>query len=355
MIKAGVPDQARVNAAATGWKQFVMNSVLRPTIKKRVLILGTGQLAKELCQSVIAKRTRAYKVVGFLACDVSHVGQRLVNPSIIGTFEQLYEIVEQHSVGTIAVCLEDRRMGLPVLTLLDLKAMGLDVVDGHDLYEQESGQLSIDLLKPSTLIFSTGFRRSKAVMAIKRLIDLVASALGLIALAPFFLVIAALIKWDSPGPVFYRQVRVGFHGRPYVMWKFRTMRRDAEEDGARWAAVDDPRITRVGRWLRRWRIDELPQLINVVRGEMSLIGPRPERPAFVQELRHTIPYYDVRHTVRPGITGWAQIRFQYAGSAEETHQKLQYDLYYVKNLSVGLDLRILLDTVRVVLQGEGAR
>ncbi len=355
MIRADVPDQARMNAAPTWWKQFVVNSVLRPTIKKRVLILGTGQLAKELCQSMIAKRTKAYQILGFLDRDGSRLGERLVNPSIIGTFEQLYEIVEQRSVGTIAVCLEDRRGGLPVLTLLDLKAMGLDVVDGHDLYEQESGQLSIDLLKPSTLIFSTGFRRYKAVMAFKRLIDLVASALGLIALAPFFLVIAALIKLDSPGPVFYRQVRVGFHGRPYVLWKFRSMRSDAEEDGVRWATVEDPRITRVGRWLRKWRIDELPQLMNVVKGEMSLVGPRPERPAFVQELRHAIPYYDVRHTVRPGITGWAQVRFQYAGSAEESHQKLQYDLYYVKNLSLFLDLRILLETVRVVLQGEGAR
>ncbi len=355
MIRADVPKQAQPNAAPWWWKQFVVNSILRPTIKKHVLILGTGRLAQELCQSMIAKRTGAYKVVGFLDRDVSRVGERLVNPSIIGTFEQLYEIVEQRNVGTIAVCPEDRRMGLPVLTLLDLKAMGLDVVDGHDLYEQESGRLSIDLLKPSTLIFSTGFRRYKAVMALKRLIDISASAFGLIALAPLFLVIATLIKLDSPGPVFYRQVRAGVHGRPYVIWKFRSMRRDAEEDGARWATIDDPRITRVGRWIRKWRIDELPQLLNVVKGEMSLVGPRPERPAFVQELRGAIPYYDVRHTVRPGVTGWAQVRFQYAGSAEESHEKLKYDLYYVKNLSLFLDLRILLDTVRVVLQDEGAR
>ena len=155
--------------------------------------------------------------------------------------------------------------------------------------------------------------------------------------------------------MFYRQLRVGLRGKPYMIWKFRSMQCDAEEDGARWAAVEDPRITRVGRWLRKWRMDELPQLINVVKGEMSLVGPRPERPVFVQELRNKIPYYDLRHTVRPGITGWAQIRFRYAASPKDAHLKLQYDLYYLKNLSLVLDLRILLETIRVVLCKKGAR
>lgn len=324
-------------------------------IRKRVLILGAGQLAKDLCQVLIANGLSRYKVVGFLDKDASRVGERLVNPGIIGVFDELFEMVERHRVKMIAVCLEDRRGGLPVETLLDFKAMGLEVVDGHHLYEEEAGRLSIDLVKPSTLIFSTGFRRRWILMSLKRLVDLLAAAAGVALLAPLGAVVAVLIKMDSPGPIFYRQTRIGLRGMPYVLWKFRSMQEGAEEDVARWAAQEDPRITRLGRWLRKWRIDELPQLINVLKGEMSLVGPRPERPAFVSELRSTIPYYDLRHTVRPGITGWAQIRFRYGASVEDSHTKLQYDLYYIKNLSLALDFRIILGTIRVVLLGAGAR
>ena len=326
-----------------------------PRLRKRLLILGADRQAKELGQVLLAHPDSPYEVIGFLDRDPSRVGERLVNPSIIGTFEQLFEIAEHHQVHTIAVCLDDRRVGLPVGTLLDFKSIGVEVVDGHQLFEQASGRLSIDLLKPSTLIFSTGFRRQLVIIGLKRLEDLVASVAGLIVLAPLFALVGSLIKLDSEGPIFYRQMRIGLQGTPYMMWKFRSMRHEAEKDGAQWAAPDDPRNTRVGRWLRKWRIDELPQLINVVKGEMSLVGPRPERPAFVQELRSSIPYYDLRHTVRPGITGWAQTRFRYAASPEDAHVKLQYDLYYLKNLSLALDLKILLETIRVVLFAEGSR
>ena len=255
----------------------------------------------------------------------------------------------------MAVCLEDRRAVLPVQTLLDMKAMGRDVVDGHYLYEEESGRLSIDHLKPSALIFSTGFRRRLVTMLLKRCLDVLVAIVGIVALVPLVVLLSILIKLDSSGPVFYRQMRVGLRGRPYMIWKFRSMRQDAEQSGARWATSEDPRVSRVGRWIRKWRLDELPQLINVMRGEMSLVGPRPERPVFVQELRNTIPYYDLRHTVRPGITGWAQTRFRYGASKEDSHVKLQYDLFYVKNLSLALDLRIVVHTVKVMLMGEGAR
>jgi lipopolysaccharide/colanic/teichoic acid biosynthesis glycosyltransferase len=174
-------------------------------------------------------------------------------------------------------------------------------------------------------------------------------------LVPLSLMLAIAIKLDSPGSVFYKQMRVGLRGRPYMIWKFRSMRQDAETMGARWASTEDPRVSRVGRWLRKWRMDEVPQLINVLKGEMSLVGPRPERPVFVQELRNSIPYYDLRHTVRPGITGWAQTRFRYGASKEDSHVKLQYDLYYVKNLSLMLDMRIVVNTIKVMLLGEGAR
>lgn len=326
-----------------------------PTLKRRILILGIGPLAKDLSDVLNERGAWFTEVVGFLAKDQEQVGERFGMSAVIGTFEQLFEIAERHQIDTIAVCLEDRRAVLPVQTLLDMKAMGLDIVDGHHLYEEESGRLSIDLLKPSALIFSTGFRRRMVTMTAKRLIDFVVSVVGLIALLPLMMVIGTLIRLDSPGPVFYRQMRVGLKGQPYMIWKFRSMSKDAEKTGARWAAEEDPRVSRVGRFLRKWRLDEIPQLINVLKGEMSLVGPRPERPVFVQDLRGSIPYYDLRHTVRPGITGWAQTQFRYGASAEDSHIKLQYDLYYLKNLSLGLDLRILAETVKVVIFGQGAR
>lgn len=324
-------------------------------LKNRVLILGSGQMATDLCRVLLAKRTSFVEVIGFLDHSANGNGEYPGRPRIIGTYDRLFEIVERYQVQTVAVCIEDRRRSLPVKTLLDFKAMGIEVVDGHHLYEEESGRLSIDLLRPSALIFSTGFRRRSFVMGMKRLIDVLASVAGLLLLTPLFVLVGLLIKLDSSGPVFYRQMRVGLRGQPYMIWKFRSMLKDAEKNGPRWAEAGDPRISRVGRWLRKFRIDELPQLINVLKGEMSLVGPRPERPVFVQELRTAIPYYDIRHTVRPGITGWAQTQFRYGASAEDAHVKLQYDLYYVKNMSLTLDLRILIHTARVVLFGQGAR
>jgi len=335
----------------TAFQHLVPSEIRRSLTRKKVLILGAGQLAKELGRVLVAKRD-AYEVIGFLHRDVAEVGERLF---IIGTYEQLFELVERYRVSTIAVCLDDRRDGLPLQTLLDFKTMGLEIKDGHQFFEEEAGRFSIDLLKPSTLIFSEGFRRPAVTMGVKRLIDVLASVAGLLALTPLFAVVALLIRRDSPGPVFYKQTRVGRRGEPYQLYKFRSMRQDAEAGGIKWAEQEDPRITGIGRWIRKWRVDELPQLINVLKGEMSLVGPRPERPAFVQQLRRMIPYYDLRHTVRPGLTGWAQIRFRYAASIEDAHVKLQYDLYYLKNLSVGLDCRILLGTIPVILQGSGAR
>jgi sugar transferase (PEP-CTERM system associated) len=341
--------------SATTVPPLISVSVSFPKFKRRVLILGVGPLARDLCQTLLSKKNGFTEVVGFLDKNSSRIGERVVNPSIIGTYDQLFEIAERHQVHTVAVCLEDRRAVLPVQTLLDMKAMGRDVVDGHYLYEEESGRLSIDHLKPSALIFSTGFRRRLMSMVLKRIIDVAAALVGLVMLIPLTLLLAIAIKFDTPGPVFYKQMRVGLRGRPYMIWKFRSMRQDAESMGARWASTEDPRVSRVGRWLRKWRMDEVPQLINVLRGEMSLVGPRPERPVFVQELRNSIPYYDLRHTVRPGITGWAQTKFRYGASKEDSHVKLQYDLYYVKNLSLMLDMRIVANTIKVMLLGEGAR
>ena len=335
------PEQAKVQWRMTG-------------PKKRLLILGTSPLAVDLCRVILSQNRWLVDIVGFLDEKTARVGGRLVNLGIIGTYNQLSQVIEQHHVTTIVVCMEDRRSTLPVQVLLDCKARGLDILDGHHLFEEASGRLSIDSLRPSALIFSTGFRRRLTSLVSKRLLDVVVSAVGLVALFPLFILIAALIRVDSPGPVLYRQVRVGLRGRPYMIWKFRSMRQDAEKSGPRWAQANDPRISRVGWWLRKTRVDEIPQLLNVLKGDMSLVGPRPERPVFVQGLRTTIPYYDIRHTVRPGVTGWAQVKFRYGASEEDSHTKLQYDLYYVKNLSLFLDLKILAHTIRVVMLGEGA-
>lgn len=326
-----------------------------PGFRRRILILGVDSLAQGLSQVLLSRSKRSTDLVGFITQDNAQVGDVLAGTKIVGTMNQLLSVVERARVDTIAVCLEDRRAVLPVQALLDLKGMGIDIWDGHHLFEEESGRLPIDDFKPSAIIFSRKFRQGIVVRMIKRCMDFSIALIGFVVALPLMAAIGILIKLDSPGPVFYRQVRVGLHAKPYMIWKCRSMFIDAEKEGARWASEEDSRISRVGRYLRKWRLDEIPQLINVIRGEMSLVGPRPERPVFVQELRSVIPYYDLRHTVRPGISGWAQTQFHYGASTEDSHVKLQYDLYYVKYLSIQLDVRILLETIRVILRGEGAR
>lgn len=325
------------------------------SLKKRLLILGTGQLAMDLCTVIRSKPWLMLHIVGFLDGAAGEVGERLVEePSIIGTYDQLAQAVKTHRVDTIVICLADHRSLLPIQGLLAFKTVGVNIIEGHHLFETTSGRLLIDSLRPSTLIFSTGFRRGLISAMCKRFLDVVVSAVGLVVLIPLFALIVVSIRLDSPGPVLFKQVRVGLRGRLFSIWKFRSMQQDAEKAGPRWAQANDTRISRVGWWLRKTRFDEIPQLVNVLRGDMSLVGPRPERPVFVQELRSTIPYYDIRHTVRPGITGWAQVRFRYGASAKDAHTKLQYDLFYVKNFSLLLDLKVLVKTIRVVLIGEGA-
>lgn len=323
--------------------------------RKRVLIFGDSELVSDLVRVLTSKRRHWYEVVGILSQDPSRIGQVICGAPVLAATERLFEVVEKYRVNTIAICMTDRRGQMPVETLLDFKSMGLDVLDGHQLYESECGRLSIDELKPSALIFSSGFHRRPMTMAWKRLEDMCGAALGLFLMAPLMLLVSGLIKIDSTGPALYKQTRVGLRGGSYILWKFRSMRPDSEGEKAQWAQLGDHRVTRIGRWLRLMRIDELPQLVNVLKGEMSLVGPRPERPLFVKELRKKIPYYDLRHTIRPGLTGWAQIRFNYAASVEDSHVKLQYDLYYVKHLSIWFDLSILFRTVRVILLGSGAR
>ena len=259
-------------------------------------------------------------------------------------------------VHKIVISLSEKSGVLPLESIMNCKFSGIDIVDAPSFYEEVTGKLFFEDLKPSWFIFSDGFRITNFKKINKRIFDIVISFLGVVATAPLMSVIALLIKVNSPGPAFFRQVRVGEQEKNFVLYKFRTMNHNAEEDtGAVWAQENDERITKVGRILRTMRLDELPQLYNVFKGDMSLIGPRPERPEFVEKLREIIPYYPERHFVKPGITGWAQVKFSYGASVDDTIEKLRYDLYYVKNLSLILDLLIVLETIKVVIFGKGSR
>ncbi len=322
--------------------------------RSNVLVLGTGRLARSLVQELLRHPELGFKVRGFIDDDPALLGKSIVNPKVIGATLDLPRIVPERKIDRIVVALQDRRGRLPAEELLRLKTRGIEVEDATSMYEQVTGKIAIENLKPSWLIFSSGFDVSRRQLIQKQIVESV-MALGLLLLfLPVLLLVMVLIKLDSRGPIFHRQVRTGQEGRPFTLWKFRSMREDAErETGPVWADAYDKRVTRIGKVLRATRIDEVPQLFNVLRGEMSLVGPRPERPIFVQELTESIPFYHLRHTVKPGLTGWAQINNGYANSVEDTIEKLQYDLFYIKNLSLRLDSQILLETFKTCVSLKG--
>ncbi|MBE0596582.1 MAG: TIGR03013 family PEP-CTERM/XrtA system glycosyltransferase, partial [Desulfuromonadales bacterium] len=275
---------------------------------------------------------------------------------LVGDLGTLVETARRLRVSKIVVALTERRGVLPVREVLRCRLAGIRVMDAVSFYEQVTGKLMIENINPSWFIFSDGFRLTPAMRVAKRGLDVVLALVGLVLALPLMLLTALAIKIDSPGPVLFRQVRTGEGERPFTLYKFRSMRQDAEQaTGAVWAQTNDPRVTRLGRFMRKSRIDEIPQLINVIKGEMSFVGPRPERPEFVGRLTQKIPYYSNRHYVKPGVTGWAQIRYPYGASEEDALEKLRYDLYYTKNYSLGLDLAIIASTFRVVLFGRGGR
>ncbi|HYL79187.1 MAG TPA: TIGR03013 family XrtA/PEP-CTERM system glycosyltransferase, partial [Candidatus Acidoferrum sp.] len=321
----------------------------------RLLVLGATSVADRLLKELAAHNPE-YTVLGYVDDRPPEQHAPTNGFHVLGTTGNLQEIVKTNQAGTLLVALEDRRGQFPMEAILGCKLRGVRVEDWPPFYERLMGKIFIRNLRPSWLIFSDGFRRTRLTRLFKRCIDLGASAVLLLLGMPVFLAVAALIKLDSRGPVFFRQERVGEGGRTFNVIKYRSMREDAEKlTGPVWAVEEDPRVTRIGRWLRKTRLDEFPQIINVLRGEMSFIGPRPERPCFVAQLQEKIPYYSYRHTVKPGITGWAQVRYRYGATIEDAEEKLQYDLYYIKHLGAIFDLRILLATIRVVLFGKGAR
>ena len=324
--------------------------------KESILIIGTGRLARTVGDEVRRSERLGFQLAGYVDGGAGNTVRDVVGDDVIGSYADLQDIVRRKGIRKVVVAINERRGGYPVEDLLNLRVKGCQVLEWSDFFEKLSGTIAIDNLAPSYFIFQEGFRKSRFLLYSRRIVSLLVSFFLLVPLLPILLVVAVLIKLDSPGPVFYTQDRVGIGGRFFRIMKFRSMRQDAEgESGPRWASKNDPRITRFGKFLRKSRLDEVPQLFNVLKGDLNLVGPRPERPVFVEELTKAIPYYSIRHTVRPGLTGWAQVMFMYCGTLEESKEKLQYDLFYIKNMSVKLDLLILFKTIKIVLLGRGAR
>lgn len=321
--------------------------------RRRVLVLGDGLRARRI-RDLAERRESGFAVVAFIGMNEgSPVVEEAIPRSAI---HDLGRFVENIGASEVVLALEERRNSLPLKDLLRIKTHGVHVNDFSSFLERETGRVDLDTLNPSWLIFSDGFSSGRMLSsAAKRVFDVVASGLLLALTFPIIALFAALVKLDSHGPAFFRQTRVGLYGQPFTVLKLRSMRTDAEAGGAKWAERDDPRITRLGRFIRKVRIDELPQVWTVLAGRMSFVGPRPEVPQFVADLEDKLPYYAERHMVKPGITGWAQINYPYGASVEDARAKLEYDLYYAKNYTPFLDLLILLQTVRVVLWPEGAR
>lgn len=323
-------------------------------IREQVLILGDGALAATAAREIARRRDLNWNLLGFIGStsDNSPVSDK----PMLGILPDLDKVAAKCKVHRIIVALEDQRGHLPIRELVRLRVQGVRIEDAHSTISALTGRVWLHTIKPSWFVFADGFRRAPSVLVMKRLFDIVCSSIGLLFSLPILALVAVAIRLESKGPIIYKQERVGLGGRSFHVLKLRSMRTDAETGtGAQWARRDDPRVTVVGKYIRKWRLDELPQFINVLRGDMSFVGPRPERPVFVEMLRNEISYYDERHYVRPGLTGWAQVQYPYGASIEDAFRKLEYDLFYLKNMSLSFDVAIILQTVRTVCTGNGAR
>jgi len=339
-----------------GWRVSIHWFLGHPDFGQRILIVGSGKLAVELAREVLNRPDAGYRIVGFVGTDSELLGKSLINPRVIGLTEQLGEIVKREGIDRIVVAMGERRGQLPTDKLLQLSLSGeVSIEEGASFYERITGRVSLNMIRPSWLIFTGRGRQTKLSAVTRTAAHRFVALIGLIVSLPLAIVAAILVKIDSRGPVFYKQERVGKNGRTFVLAKFRSMRVDAEQDGPVWASKGDSRTTRVGRIIRKIRIDEIPQFWNILKGEMSFVGPRPERPHFVSQLAEEIPFYEQRHLIAPGLTGWAQIKYPYGASIEDARQKLQYDLFYIKNHSLVLDAYIMFDTIKIILFGRGAQ
>jgi sugar transferase (PEP-CTERM system associated) len=332
-----------------GWRAAYGWIVQQPYFRERVYVLGTGERAQRLVNGLRSRPELGVEVVGWSGNMEGAVTRDTVAAHLV-------EQIQFNPIHRVIVAMPDRRGALPIRELLQLRLGGIKVEEAASWLEKMSGRIEVEQLYPSWLVFAEGFRFSAGFKVMRRLLSILCSALLLVVTLPLLPFVILAIKIDSPGPVLYRQKRVGRNGANFYCYKFRTMRMDAEADtGPTWADNDDPRITRIGRILRVSRLDEIPQLWCVLKGDMAFVGPRPERPEFVEWLSKEIPYYQVRHAVRPGITGWAQVRYKYGNTIEDAREKLQYDLYYIKNASIGLDLLIMFQTIKIVTIGRGAQ
>lgn len=342
-------------ALMAGWRVSIHWFFGHPDFGERILIVGSGDLAVEVARQVLDRPDAGYRIVGFVGTDSEMLGKSLINPRVIGLTKDLDEIVKREGIDRIVVAIGERRGQLPIDKLLKLSLAGeVSIEEGATFYERLTGRVSVNMIRPSWLIFTGRGRQARSAAIIRIGVHRLVAFTGAVLSLPLVALTAILIKIDSRGPVFYKQERVGKNGRPFVLTKFRSMELDAEKAGPVWANKGDERTTRVGRIIRKTRVDEIPQFWNIMRGEMNFVGPRPERPHFVAQLAQEIPYYEQRHLIAPGLTGWAQIKYPYGASIEDARQKLQYDLFYIKNHSLFLDAIILFETIKIILFGRGA-
>ena len=338
------------------WRVSIHWFLGHPDFGERILIVGSGDLAVEVAREVLNRPDAGYRIVGFVGNDAELLGKSLINPRVIGLTEQLDEIVKRENIDRIVVAMGERRGQLPTNKLLQLSLAGeVNIEEGASFYERITSRVSLNMLRPSWLIFTGRGRQKKVAGLVRTAVHWLVALIGALLSLPIVIVTAILIKLESRGPIFYKQERVGKNGHTFTLTKFRSMRVDAEQDGPVWASKGDSRTTRVGKVIRKIRVDEIPQFWNILKGEMSFVGPRPERPHFVAQLAEEIPFYEQRHLIAPGLTGWAQIKYPYGASIEDARQKLQYDLFYIKNHSLVLDAIIMFETIKIILFGRGAQ
>ncbi len=339
------------------WRSSIHLLTGHPEIGEKILIVGTGQSALDTARAVWERRDAGYRIVGFVTENEGNQSEEIAKLQILGTTGELAAIIKNEKIDRIVIAVRERRGTFPTETLLQMSLAGdVCIEECTSFFERVTGQVNIEMLRPSWLIFAGRGRDTRLKTILREIVHRTLALIGLIVSLPIALITACLIKLDSKGSIFYLQKRVGKNGRTFDVIKFRSMKTDAEKDGKPvWATTDDDRVTRVGRIIRVIRVDEIPQFWNIIKGEMSFVGPRPERPHFVSQLAEEIPYYEHRHLTAPGLTGWAQIKYPYGASVEDARRKLQYDLYYVKNQGLALDLVIVFETVKTVLFGRGGR
>ncbi|MBN1493253.1 MAG: TIGR03013 family PEP-CTERM/XrtA system glycosyltransferase [Candidatus Omnitrophica bacterium] len=339
------------------WRLLYAYSLRKKIMSERIMLLGLGKLSTDIAKEIVERKELVYSIVAIATQkEHYHLPKGFEGIAVKKGFDDLYAFVQKENITSIIVAMDERRGAFPFDSLLECKTNGIDIQDGVNFYETITGKLIVERINPSWLIFSDGFKASFTRRIVKRALDFSCALIGLIMLMPLLVLTAILIKLESKGPVFFVQERVGRWEKPFMLYKFRSMRKDAEkQSGPVWAEAEDPRITRIGKIIRKTRIDELPQLWNVLKGEMSIVGPRPERRFFVEQLKKKIPYYTQRFVVKPGLTGWAQILFMYGSSEEDAAEKLRHELYYIKNMSTIMDLVIMFGTLKIVILGRGAQ